>query len=67
VLQLPVNQSSDELAMRLLKRRGVYLHPGHFYEFAGERFVVVSLITPAGDFADGVRASIHCATANQHR
>jgi alanine-synthesizing transaminase len=67
VLQLPVNQSSDELAMRLLKERGVYLHPGHFYEFAGERFVVVSLITPAGDFADGVRASIHCATANQHR
>jgi alanine-synthesizing transaminase len=67
VLQLPVNQSSDELAMRLLKQRGVYLHPGHFYEFAGEHFVVVSLITPAGDFADGVRASIHCATANQHR
>jgi alanine-synthesizing transaminase len=66
VLQLPVNQSSDELAMRLLKERGVYLHPGHFYEFAGERFVVVSLITPAGDFVDGVRASINCATANQH-
>jgi alanine-synthesizing transaminase len=66
VLQLPANQSSDELAMRLLKQRGVYLHPGYFYEFAGERFVVVSLITPAGDFADGLRASINCATASQH-
>ena len=66
VLQLPAHQSSDELAMRLLKERGVYLHPGYFYEFAGERFVVVSLITPAGDFADGLRALINCATASQH-
>jgi len=66
VLQLPAHQSSDELAIRLLKQHGVYLHPGYFYEFAGERFVVVSLIKPAGDFADGLRALIHCATASEH-
>jgi alanine-synthesizing transaminase len=66
VLQLAANQSSDELAMRLLDERGVYFHPGHFYEFAEERFVVLSLITAAGDFAEGLRASIDCATANRH-
>jgi len=54
VLQLPANQSSDELAMRLLEERGVYLHPGHFYEFAGERFVVVSLITSRDGFSRGL-------------
>jgi alanine-synthesizing transaminase len=61
VLELPAHQSSEELAMRLLKEHGVYLHPGHFYEFSGERFVVLSLITPTGTFAKGLEAWIGSA------
>lgn len=53
VLNLPANYSSDEVALRLLTEHGVYLHPGHFYEFAGERALVVSLISLPKDFADG--------------
>ncbi len=58
VLVLPGNCSSDELAIRLLEEQGVYVHPGHFYDFAGQRYAVVSLITPPEDFSTGVRKLI---------
>jgi alanine-synthesizing transaminase len=54
VLTLPAARPSDEAALRLLTGPGVYVHPGHFYEFAGDRSLVVSLITPPADFAAGV-------------
>ena len=54
VLTLPASCSSDEVTLRLLTDDGVYVHPGHFYEFAGDRALVVSLITPPADFAAGV-------------
>ncbi len=55
VLTLPASCSSDEVALRLLTEHGAYVHPGHFYEFAGDRRLVVSLITPPAEFATGVR------------
>jgi aspartate/methionine/tyrosine aminotransferase len=33
---------------------GVYVHPGHFFDFATEAYVVVSLLTPEARFAPGV-------------
>jgi alanine-synthesizing transaminase len=54
VLTLAASRSSEEVALRFLTERGVYVHPGHFYEFAGDRSLVVSLITPPADFAAGV-------------
>jgi alanine-synthesizing transaminase len=55
VLRSPSGRDGVELALSVLKERGVYVHPGHFYELPGERFLVVSLITPPDDFAPGVR------------
>jgi aspartate/methionine/tyrosine aminotransferase len=40
----------------LLVKKGVYVHPGHFYGFHGDGHLVVSLIVPEGDFAEGIRA-----------
>jgi alanine-synthesizing transaminase len=54
VLILPASRSSDEVALEVLAGHGVYVHPGHFYEFAQDRALVVSLITPPADFAAGV-------------
>jgi len=34
--------------------RGIYLHPGHFYDFASEGYLVVSLVTQGNDFAQGI-------------
>jgi hypothetical protein len=36
----------------------VYVHPGHFYDFAADGYLVVSLITPEQAFAAGVEALI---------
>jgi alanine-synthesizing transaminase len=55
------NCSSEEVALRLLTEGGVYVHPGHFYELAGDRSLVVSLITPLADFAAGVRRLLDSA------
>lgn len=43
VVRLPVLDSDEHRALALLDA-GVVLHPGHFYDFAGDGHVVVSLI-----------------------
>ncbi|MGA2421583.1 MAG: pyridoxal phosphate-dependent aminotransferase [Candidatus Acidiferrum sp.] len=62
VVVLPANSSSDELAMRLLNEYGIYVHPGHYYEFASARALVVILITPSDVFASGVDILITAAS-----
>jgi aspartate/methionine/tyrosine aminotransferase len=58
VLRVPATRSDEDLAIELLSNKDVYVHPGHFYDFASDGFLVVSLITPVQDFADGVRRSL---------
>jgi alanine-synthesizing transaminase len=53
VIRVPATRSDEELALELLAAKGVYVHPGHFYDFPSEGFVVVSLISPKRDFAEG--------------
>jgi alanine-synthesizing transaminase len=55
VVRVPVTQTDEELAVDLLRRKSVLVHPGHFYDFPSDGFLVLSLITPAGDFAEGIR------------
>jgi alanine-synthesizing transaminase len=55
VLRVPATRSDEDLAIELLARDGVYVHPGHFYDFRGDGFLVVSLIAPERDFAEGIR------------
>ena len=42
------------LPIALLEATGVLVQPGHFYDFAADGRVVVSLITPEKDFAGGI-------------
>ena len=53
VVRVPATRSDEELALELLED-GVYIHPGHFYDFPGDGYMVVSLITPERDFAEGL-------------
>ena len=46
VLRVPVAGSDEELAIALLRETGVLVQPGHFYDFASDGYLVVSLITP---------------------
>jgi len=56
VLRVPVIQADEELALELLTSRNVYVHPGHFYDFPSDGFLVVSLITPEPIFSKGITA-----------
>ena len=56
MLKIPPVATDDELALELLNTRGVYLHPGHFYDFPADGYLVVSLITPESEFASGIGA-----------
>jgi aspartate/methionine/tyrosine aminotransferase len=44
----------EELALALLDRAGVLVHPGYFFDFATEDFLVLSLLPEPGRFAEGV-------------
>jgi alanine-synthesizing transaminase len=54
VLRFPVTGSDEELAIKLLQQRSVLVHPGHFYDFPRDGYLVLSLITPEEQFADGI-------------
>src|SRR5271157_3341132 len=55
VLRVPVLESDEDLAIRLLRHAQVSVHPGHFYDFPGEGHLVLSLITEPDTFREGVR------------
>src|SRR5260370_1287991 len=55
VLRMPAVQTDEDLAIELLDTKDVYVHPGHFFDFAGDGFLVLSLITREEEFAEGVK------------
>jgi alanine-synthesizing transaminase len=55
VLRVPATRSDEDLAIELLARSNVYVHPGHFYDFPDDGNLVVSLITRDQDFAEGIK------------
>ena len=56
VLRVPATGSDEDLAIELLEKCDVLAHPGHFYDFAGDGFLIVSLIVREDEFQNGVRA-----------
>jgi alanine-synthesizing transaminase len=54
VLRIPATRPDEEFALNLLMGKDVYLHPGHFYDFPGDGYLVVSLIAPKEDFSEGL-------------
>jgi aspartate/methionine/tyrosine aminotransferase len=54
VLRVPVMQSDEELAIALLRNTGAMVHPGHFYDFPLDGYLVISLIAPDKDFREGI-------------
>ena len=54
VLRIPAIRSDEDLALELLTAKSVYVHPGHFYDFPTDGFLVVSLITPETIFSKGI-------------
>ena len=55
VLRIPVTRTDEELAIELVKEKKVVVHPGHFYDFETDGYLVLSLITPKEEFGEGIR------------
>jgi aspartate/methionine/tyrosine aminotransferase len=54
VLRVPVTHTDEESTVSLLRGKSVLVHPGHFYDFPRDGYLVLSLITPEREFAEGV-------------
>ena len=55
VIRIPAIRSDEETAMDILDRTGVVVHPGYFFDFPSDGFLVLSLLPEAGMFAEGAR------------
>jgi aspartate/methionine/tyrosine aminotransferase len=53
VVRVPRDQGEEEWVLRLLKRHGLRVHPGFFFDFPVEAFLVVSLLGPENEFSRG--------------
>jgi alanine-synthesizing transaminase len=58
VLRVPGLQSEEETALELLRKRAVVVHPGGFFGFSGQGWLVVSLLAPEGEFSTGMEAIV---------
>ena len=63
VLRVPSTRSEEDLVVELLDRDGVLVHPGFFFDFAHEAFLVVSLLAEPQVFAEGIRRVMERADA----
>jgi alanine-synthesizing transaminase len=54
VIQVPSFQSEEDLVLALLDEHGVLAHPGYFFDFPRESFLIVSLLTRHDEFAEGI-------------
>jgi aspartate/methionine/tyrosine aminotransferase len=61
VLRIPVRGTDEDLAIDLLRKMSVIVHPGHFYDFPSEGHLVLSLITEPANFREGVARLLRMA------
>ena len=54
-LRLPRTRDEEAWTLTFLEQDGVLVHPGHFFDFDDEAYVIVSLLTPEATLRDGVR------------
>ncbi|MEO8877023.1 MAG: pyridoxal phosphate-dependent aminotransferase [Polyangiaceae bacterium] len=54
-LRLPQIMTEEEWVLGFLEDDGVLVHPGSFFDFESEAFVIVSLLTREKDFEEGMR------------
>ena len=55
VLRVPSTRTEEDVVLDLIERDGVLVHPGYFFDFPHEAFLVVSLLPDPESFTAGVR------------
>jgi hypothetical protein len=54
ILRVPSTRSDEDWAADLLTEEGVFVHPGHFYDFPSPGFLVLSLLPAPAIFAEAM-------------
>ena len=54
VLRVPATDSEEQIVLDLVSAEGVLVHPGYFFDFAEEAFLVVSLLPAPHVFEEAV-------------
>jgi aspartate/methionine/tyrosine aminotransferase len=62
-MRIPAFRSEEAFTLELLERERVLVHPGYFFDFPHEAFIVVSLIPPPDQFADAFARTLRLASA----
>jgi aspartate/methionine/tyrosine aminotransferase len=55
ILRVPATRTDEELAVELLEECDVLVHPGHFFDFEQDGYLVVSLMASEQVFAEGAK------------
>jgi aspartate/methionine/tyrosine aminotransferase len=63
VVRVPATRSEEALTLDLVEHERVLVHPGFFFDFPHEAFVVVSLLPHEGVFADAFERVLAVASA----
>jgi hypothetical protein len=50
VLQVPAVRSEESLVLDLIDRDDVLVHPGYFFDFPREAFIIISLLVEPARF-----------------
>jgi aspartate/methionine/tyrosine aminotransferase len=61
VVQVPTLRSEEELVLDLVTSDGVLAHPGYFFDFPRESYLIVSLVIAGGVLAAGVERMLERA------
>jgi aspartate/methionine/tyrosine aminotransferase len=63
VIRVPATRSEEQLVLDLLEREDILAHPGYFFDFQREAFVVVSLLPETDVFRDASRRLLRFASS----
>jgi len=54
VVRIPTTETDEDFAVRMIEDHGVVIHPGYFFDFPADGYVVISLLTKPDIFDLGI-------------
>jgi hypothetical protein len=63
VIRVPSTCSEEQLVLDLLEREHVVVHPGYFFDFTREAYLIVSLLPDPRQFAPAIERVLRVASA----
>lgn len=67
VLRVPATDTEEALVLRLLNEAHVLVHPGFFFDFADEAYLVASLLPESGIFMEAMTRVVRVASGGRAR